>query len=305
MLSVIIITCNEEKNLPRVVKSVKSLADEIVVVDTQSTDNTVAIAKKLGCKVYTHKNTGIVEPVRNFSISKASGDWILLLDADEEIPPQLAQTIKKIITSDQADYYRVPRQNLIFGRMITSSHWWPDYVYRLFKKGFVVWDDAIHSIPQTRGRGLDLPVDPQTAIIHHHYDSISQYVERLNRYTDHQLSQLTKQSIQFSWPLLIQKPGSEFFTQYFARQGYKDGIHGLALAGLQTFSEFVLYLKLWQTQKFSPSSIPIHQVSKEIKKQYQSLLWWLGEIKLKTAKPFFPELIKIIRRIKLFIIGLT
>src|SRR3989344_3422172 len=155
VLCVVITAWNEAKNLPRVVASVKSLADEIVVVDTQSTDNTAQVAKNLGCRVYSHAFPGIVEPVRNFSISKAKGDWLLLLDADEEIPPALADAISKAISGSQADYFRLPRKNLIFGRWITSSHWWPDYVYRLFKKGFVVWDNAIHSLPQTRGKGLD------------------------------------------------------------------------------------------------------------------------------------------------------
>ncbi len=89
MLSVVITAWNEAENLPVAVKSVQDLADEIVVVDTESTDDTVAVARKLGCKVYSHPNTGIVEPVRNFSVSKTKGDWILLLDADEEVSPIL------------------------------------------------------------------------------------------------------------------------------------------------------------------------------------------------------------------------
>ncbi len=305
MLSVVITAWNEEQNLPRAVKSVKSLADEVIVVDTQSTDDTVNVARKLGCKVFTHKNTGIVEPVRNFSIAKASGDWLLLLDADEEVTSQLADTINKLISSDQADYYRLPRQNIIFGQMIKSSHWWPDYVYRLFKKGFVVWGDAIHSIPQTRGRGLDLPADSKIAIIHHHYDTISQYVDRLNRYTDHQLSQLSTRDVVFSWPFLIQKPAAEFFTQYFARQGYKDGLHGLALACLQAFSELVLYLKLWQNQKFPPHTISPSQVTREVKNQYRNFLWWQGEIRLSGSRLLFPQLVRLSRKFKLFFTGLT
>src|SRR3989338_8352719 len=97
MLSVVITAWNEEKNIARAISSAKPIADEIVVVDTESTDKTAELAKKLGARVFHHKNTGIVEPVRNFSISKAKGDWILLLDADEEISQELAGYIKKAV----------------------------------------------------------------------------------------------------------------------------------------------------------------------------------------------------------------
>jgi len=278
MVSVVITTWNEEANLARAVKSVNRIADEVVVVDTQSTDNTVVIAKNLGCKVYTQKFPGIVEKVRNYSISKARGDWILLLDADEEVPESLAIMIKNAITSGTADYFRIPRKNLIFDKWITSNHWWPDYVYRLFRKGFIVWSDAIHSIPVTRGQGADFPPDEKNALIHHNYNSVSQYLDRLNRYTDFQLQNLLDQSIKFSWPLLISKPGGEFLNQFFSRQGYRDGIHGLALAGLQAFSELVLYLKLWQAEGFKSGLVPLSDFHKQIVDLFRQTRWWLYEV---------------------------
>jgi glycosyltransferase involved in cell wall biosynthesis len=277
MLSVVISTWNEADNLPVAVRSVSGLADEIVVVDTGSSDDTVKVAAKLGCIVYRHKYTGIVEPVRNFSINKAKGDWILLLDADEEIPQALAREIKKVITSNPADYYRLPRKNIIFNSWITSSHWWPDYVYRLFKKGFVVWDEAIHSIPATRGRGEDFPADPDCAIIHHHYRSIAQYLERINRYTDYQLKTLQDKNIAFSWTLLVTEPAGEFIRQFFSRKGYKDGVHGLALAGLQSFSHLVLYLKLWQVSGFKEEAVPPDKFGRLITGQFRQLRWWIYE----------------------------
>lgn len=284
MLSVVITTWNEQKALQRAVASVKKLADEIVVVDTESTDDTVKVAKELGCKVYSHKNTGIVEPVRNFSISKARGDWILILDADEEIPSVLLDKIKEIVTSSEsADFYRIPRINMIFGKWIQSSHWWPDYVYRLFKKGHVSWEDTIHSVPFTRGRGSDLAIDHNTAIIHHHYSTISQYVGRLNRYTDHQLKHLQKEGYNFSWTHLIDKPFSEFIRQYFARDGFKDGLHGLALAALQAFSELVLYLKAWESSSFLPQVLTPTEVSEQIYANKAEFQWWNLESRIRES----------------------
>lgn len=284
MLSVVITTWNEQKALPRAVSSVKKIADEIVVVDTESTDDTVKIARDLGCKVFTHKNTGIVEPVRNFSIAKARGDWILILDADEEIPSALLDKIQSIIKDPQsADFYRIPRKNMIFGKWIESTHWWPDYVFRLFKKGHVSWEDTIHSVPFTKGRGADLDADPETAIIHHHYVTISQYVDRLNRYTDHQLKHLQKDGYNFSWTHLIDKPFSEFIRQYFARGGYKDGLHGLALSGLQAFSELVLYLKAWEDGSFLPQPIKADQVVSLVCSKKSEFNWWATDAKIQST----------------------
>jgi glycosyltransferase involved in cell wall biosynthesis len=294
MLSVVITTWNEELNLPRVVSSVKKIAGEIIVVDTESTDKTVEIAKKLGCIVYTHKNTGIVEPVRNFSIAKAKGDWVLLLDADEEVNPELADIIVKTISSDKADYYRLPRKNIIFNHWTKNSHWWPDYVYRLFKKGYISWGDEIHSIPVTRGRGADFPIDESRAITHHHYQTISQYILRIDRYTEHQLNLLVRDKTQFTWQQLIIKPSQEFIRQFFAREGFRDGVHGLALAGLQAVSELVLYLKLWQLTDFKQEFIPIREFNKQTLLQFKDFRWWLYQHQGITGK--------ILRKIKMWFI---
>lgn len=296
MLSVVITAWNEEKNLPRAVSSVKKFADEIiVVVDKSSTDKTADVAKKLGCKVFSHAHTGIVEPMRNFSISKATGPWILLLDADEEIPADLASAIGQKI-KDEVDYYRLPRKNIIFGQWIKNAHWWPDYVYRLFKKGSVTWEDTVHSIPFTRGTGRDLPATEETAIIHHHYDSISQYVDRLNRYTDHQLQPLLDSGYNFAWTDLVDKPLSEFLNQYFARRGYSEGVHGLALAGLQAFSELVLYLKLWQHSGFVPTQVSSSTLTSHLSAKAQEYHWWSHQARIDTAHPLIKPFLKLARK---------
>src|SRR3989344_3276878 len=134
-ISVVINTLNEEANLPRALASVKSFANEIVVVDMMSDDKTVEIAKKAGAKVYEFKRVGYVEPARNFAISKAEGDWIFILDADEELTASLSRELSKIAKNGSADYVRVPRKNMIFGKWVEHSRWWPDYNIRFFKKG--------------------------------------------------------------------------------------------------------------------------------------------------------------------------
>src|SRR3990172_12088319 len=259
-ISVVINTLNEEENLPKALASVRNLAGEIVVVDMKSDDMTQEIAKRAGAKVYEHKREGYVEPARNFAIGKAKGPWILMLDADEEVPRILADNLRKISTdSKSADYYRLPRKNIIFGKWIKHSRWWPDYNIRFFLKGSVSWTEVIHSIPMTKGKGTDLEADEKNAIIHHHYTSVNQYVERLNRYTTEHARLLVKDSYNFEWSDLIKKPANEFLSRYFQGEGYKDGLHGLALSGLQAFSELVLYIKVWEKKKFEAHELGVDE----------------------------------------------
>ena len=281
-ISVVINTLNEEKNLPRALASVKSFADEIIVVDMKSDDKTVEIVKKAGAKVYQHKRMGYVEPARNYAISKATGDWILILDADEQAPKTLIKELKKIVQKPKADFYRLPRKNIIFGKWIKHSRWWPDYNIRFFRKGFVSWSEIIHSVPTTQGKGLDLQAREDLAIIHHHYDSIEQFVERMNRYTTEHAKQRSRDG-RFRWRDLIKKPAEEFLSRYFSGEGYKDGVHGLALASLQAFSELVLYLKIWQKKGFEKEKTEIKEVVAAMKEIEADVHYWQANILLKSG----------------------
>ena len=278
-ISVVINTLNEEKNLPHALSSVKNFADEVVVVDMFSDDKTVDIAKKFEAKVFTHERTNYVEPARNFAISKASGDWILILDADEVIGKELGKRLMKIVKDPEADFYRLPRKNIIFGKWMKYSRWWPDYNIRFFRKGKIKWSDAIHSIPETTGVGMDLPAKEIYAIKHNHYQTISQYILRMNRYTDVQLKFVKKDD--FRWEDLIIKPSQEFFSRYFDGKGYKDGLRGLALALLQSFSELVLYLKVWEARKFKDDCTDIKESVRIMKEAERDLHYWEADALLR------------------------
>lgn len=291
MISVVINTLNEEKNLPNALVSIKDFADEIVVVDMYSDDNTVAVAKRAGAKVFEHKRTGYVEPARNFAIEKASGDWILILDADEEIPKTLAKKLKDISqNSKSSDYYRIPRKNIIFGKWIKHSRWWPDFNIRFFKKGYVSWNEIIHSIPLTTGRGADIDATDEMAIVHNNYTSIEQFVERLNRYTTHQATMLSKDDKEFEWRDVIEKPVKEFVSRYFQGEGYKDGLHGLVLALLQAFSELVLYLKIWQLKNFEENKVSVLRVSQHLKVAEKEMNYWTADTLIKEKGGFIQKL---------------
>jgi (heptosyl)LPS beta-1,4-glucosyltransferase len=278
-ISVVINTLNEEKNLPRALSSIKKLADEIVVVDAMSTDKTVKVASGHGAKVHVYKETvTYVEPVRNFAISKAIYDWVLILDADEELPRQLTDRLKEISNDENsADYFRIPRKNVIFGKWIKHSRWWPDYNIRFFKKGYVTWSEVIHSVPMTKGEGADLEAGEENAIIHHHYEDLEQYIERLNRYTTEHAKLMRKEGYEFHWKDLIIKPINEFLSRYFQGEGYKDGLHGLALSLLQAFSEVVMYLKVWQIEGFNEKNIKIEKVISQMKEAESDLHYWQAD----------------------------
>jgi len=283
-ITVVINTLNEENNLPRALSSVKKIAKEIVVCDMHSTDNTQKIAKEAGAKVYEHKKTGYVEPARNYAISKAKEEWILILDADEQLPKDLAEKLLKIAEGKKsADYYRLPRKNIIFNKWIKHSRWWPDYNIRFFKKGHVSWSEIIHSVPITTGRGLDLEAKEVNALTHYHYESIEQFIQRLNRYTTQHARVKTKEGYKFKWQDLIKKPADEFLSRYFQGQGYKDGLHGLALASLQSVSELVLYLKLWQSEKFSEHPVTVDEVIDAMKEAESDFHYWQADTLLKEV----------------------
>lgn len=283
-ISVLVNTRNEEEYLPRVLSSVKGFADEIIVVDMESTDRSAAIAKSLGAKVISHKFVSYVEPTRNFAIAKASGPWILILDPDEEIPSTLAKRLKEIAVSskpDDASFYRLPRKNIIFGKWVKSSRWWPDNLIRFFRKGSVSWTEVIHGEPIATGMGVDLEAREDLAIIHHHYDSIEKFLLWSNRYADARTLNLLKNGYQFTWPDLLRKPVGEFLSRFFFGEGYKDGVHGLVLALLQGYAELLVYAKSWEKEGFPEQSLTLDEVKVEMQHAEKELNYWLADRALK------------------------
>lgn len=278
-ISVVINTLNEEANIKRAMASV-AWADEILVCDMYSEDKTVEIAKKLGAKVVYHKKADYVEPARNFAISKASGDWILVLDADEEITDTLARRLKEIAQKmKQVMVVWIPRKNIIFNKWMKASMWWPDHQVRFFKAGQVKWKNEIHSKPEIEGESIVLDPVEKWAIIHHNYNSLSQYIERMNRYTAIEAKELVGSGYQFAWEDLIQKPLSEFLSRFFASSGYKDGLHGLALSLLQAASFLAVYLKVWERESFKQQELKSEELEQVKAKAGEELNYWFKKLK--------------------------
>jgi len=284
-ISAVINTRNEAANIYDCLKSV-TFADEIILVDMESEDNTKEIAKEFTDRIFDTPAVGFVEPARNFAISKAIGDWVLIVDADERVPRSLAQKLIDIAQEGKVDFVRIPRKNMIFGQWIKHSRWWPDHNIRFFKKGAVEWQNEIHSIPVTYGIGMTLDSDDKLSITHYHYKSIDEYIERAVRYSRQQAKELKDADYKFDPADLIVKPSSEFLSRFFAGEGYRDGLHGLVLALLQSFSILLIYLRLWQDTDYKPQSgsniLPIWQ--KAITDKLRELNYWFLTIKIQSEK---------------------
>lgn len=296
-ISAVINTWNEEKNLSDCLDTL-NFVDEIVIVDMESTDGTKKIAKQYTDKVYNHPYVGYVEPARNFALGKATGSWVLIVDADERIPETLASKLVSIAENDEADFVRVPRKNLVFGQWLKYSRWWPDYNIRFFKKGYVEWQSAIHRPPITNGQGINLDPDPKFALLHHHYRTLDEYLERMIRYSNQQAKELLDEGYQFNLSDLINKPIGEFLSRFFAGEGYKDGLHGLTLAVLQAFSILAVYLKVWQEQGFTPQKdiVGNPDFKKLITTKFTELKYWLYTIKIHLSQKNSERLVLKVKR---------
>lgn len=246
-LSVAIASFNEEKNIKDCLQSA-GFADEIVVVDGKSSDNTAKVAKTHGAKVYSVPNQPLMKKNMNLAFEKCAGDWILSLDADERISPELANEISsKINNPGEFVAFKIPRKNIIFGKWIEHTGWYPDFQYRLFKKGHARFPEKnVHEELEVKGPVGEL----KNSITHLHYESISEWLSKLDKYTSVEAEKIIKDDKKIAWSDSIKFPVNEFLSRFFDRQGFKDGLHGLVLSILMAFYWELVFAKIWESQKF-------------------------------------------------------
>ena len=244
-LSVTIITLNEEKKLPICLKSIKNLDDEIVVVDSGSTDGTVGIAKNFNAKVFERKFDNYSNQ-KNYAASEATGNWILSLDADEEISPKLAEEIKRAIKKDGYSAYSIPRKNIIFGKFIKYTRWQPEldrHVW-LWQKSRGVWKGDVHEELEVKGKIGRL----KHSKIHHQYENIKEFMDMMSRYSELEAKEKVKKGIRFSCFRLFCDPIYNFLVRYIYRWGFLDGWRGLVLSCLMAVYHLEVWIKVWERQ---------------------------------------------------------
>ncbi len=281
-LSIVISTYNRAKSLSRTLASVKSVADEIIVVDNESPDETAAVAKKFGAKVYIRPNNLMLNVNKNYGFTKASGDWILCLDDDEEITAELAREIKEAMNTLDVAGYWIPRKNIIFGRFIQHGIWWPDQQLRLIKKGSGKYPEKhVHEYIEVEGATRVL----KNPYIHYNYDTLAQFLDKMQRvYTDSEVNKYIAAGYRAHWSDAIRFPVSDFLKLYFAQGGYKDGLHGLVLAMLQGFYSFIIFVKLWEREKFREIDVSPAQLFDEIRRSGREVAYWVYTTKIKEEK---------------------
>jgi len=240
-LSIVLMVKNEAANLPRALHSA-DFADEIVVADTGSTDNTVKIAEKSGAKI-VHCTWRGFGPTKAEALAHASGEWVLSLDADEELTPDLAAQIQQVIADPYNRYaaFRLSRQANFLGRWIKHSGWYPDYVLRLYRNGQAkVTEDAVHERIVTSGEAGTLP-----GILRHHTDpTIDHYLGKMQLYARLSAEDLHCKGRRFRWTDLLVRPPVMFLKTYVIKCGFLDGWQGLALAFFSSVHVFTKYVWL-------------------------------------------------------------
>ncbi len=246
MISVCIVNFNEEKKLRRSLESITDFAKDIVVIDLGSTDNSKKVVEQFKGNFFTHQVVSYVELVRNYAVEKTSGDWILVLDPDEQVSLELKNKLKEITEQDKYMAVNIPRKNIFFNKWIAHSNWWPDRHIRFFKKGKVKWSDKIHSYPKVDGEVYTLPAKEELAIVHQGYESISQFIDRQNRYSQIEANNLFDQGEKFSWFLFLWKPTREFLVRFIRHAGFLDGFHGFALTYLMIMYQVQVVIELWE-----------------------------------------------------------
>jgi glycosyltransferase involved in cell wall biosynthesis len=250
MISVVLATHNEEKNIERCLNAVKDFADEIIIADGESTDDTVTIARKLGAKIISTTNKENFHINKQMAMDAANGDLILQLDADEVVDDQLALFIRdienKIIESDASAWW-IKRKNWFLGTFLKKGGQYPDPAIRLYRHGKAhLPQKDVHELMVVDGK-----VDwAEGHLLHYGTPTFSEYLRKFNTYTSFKAQQLYDQKLSISlvnsFKYLIWKPKLTFLSLFFRHKGFVDGVPGFVFALFSGLHHFIAYLKLWE-----------------------------------------------------------
>lgn len=248
-ISLVIITLNEEAHIERCIRSAP-FVDDVVVVDSFSTDRTVEIAEKCGARVFKEKWRGF-GPQKAFAAEQAKNSWILSLDADEALSPELASEIAERFASlDPEAGYLFPRKSFHLGRWICHGGWYPDYQLRLFNKDKSRWNSAaLHEKVEVK-KILKVKRD----LLHWVFDNLSDQVITNDRYSTLGARQLQESGARFSYLKLFFKPFGKFVETYVFKAGFLDGLPGFVISVGAAYSLFLKYAKLWELQRVRKKS---------------------------------------------------
>lgn len=298
-LSVVISAFNEEKNIKDCLESVK-WTDEIVLIDNTSTDKTLEIAKRYTDKIFIRPNNPMLNINKNFGFEKATGEWILNLDADERVTEELKKEIQRTIgqlNNRTIDGFWIPRKNIIFGKWIRHTGWYPDHQLRLFRRG--------------KGRFAEKHVHEMLAVegeigyfkghlLHLNYTTVSQFLYKLSQiYTPNEAQNILDSGKKLVWQDALKMPSQEFFHRFFIREGWKDGLHGLVLSLLMAFYYLVVFTQVWEKQGFAEKEFSIREITGEFEESQKRLNYWLRTTQISQTRGLRQLILRILRKLRI------
>ncbi len=240
-ISTVIITYNEEDRLSDALASLQGVADEIVVVDSYSADRTTEIARAAGARVWQNRFEDYGRQ-KNFAMEKAAHEWILNIDADERVSPELKRAVSDLKGKDvpgSVSAFAIKRKTFYLGRWIRHSGWYPDRKVRLFRKSAATWQGRVHERLSVNGDVANLPGD----ILHFTYRDIGDHVRRLERYSSFQAEEIVKKGKKCLYLCLLLLPPVTFLRHFIWKLGFIDGFPGLVIATVQSWGTALKYLK--------------------------------------------------------------
>lgn len=249
-ITVIIHTYNAEKYLEQVLQCLEGF-DELLVCDMESNDSTLHICKKYGCRIITFPkgNHNIVEPARDFAIHHAANPWILEVDADEIVPKELRDYLYRLTAQpDCPDGLYIPRKNYFMGKFMHANY--PNHILRFFHRDKTKWPPYIHSTPEVDGKVEYISrFRTELAFIHLADESISERIQKIDRYTDNEL--IRKSGKKYGIFAFVYRPMHRFCKYYFQKGGFKDGIPGIICALFNAYYQIVMLAKYYEQRKYN------------------------------------------------------
>ena len=241
-LSVVILTRNEEKHIRECIASVRNWADEVMVLDSLSTDRTAELAREMGVRVESRAFENYPTQ-RNAALDLAQGEWLFFIDADERATPAVGTEIHAAINGEKVGFW-IPRRNFIFGKEIRYTGWSPDYQPRVLLKGKARFD------PERKVHELVLWDGPvgylKQPLIHYNYETLAQFRKKQTQYTQFEAQVWYAEGKRARWRGFVGQPMREFFRRFVSLQGWRDGGHGLLLSVLMAYYAFVRQTLLWK-----------------------------------------------------------
>lgn len=284
-IAAVVLTYNSEQYLAKTLSSLNWVQD-IVILDSGSTDKTLAIAKKYKAKIYS-RNLDNFATQRNFALTKvASYDWVIMVDSDEEVEKQLREELMSFAKDIYLDGVEIPRKNFIFGRWIKHTDWYPDRRLIFFRPKIIQFKHGIHERARFI-KGNETTAQAKGHIIHYNYDTVAQFIQKnLLTYPQAYAKHLDSKGYRFKALDLIQRPVAEFMRRFFLTEGYRDGLYGLVLSILMAAQSSASYAYLWELQgkRKDLTTEETQELFKHVKGQGRELSYWLLTMTIETSK---------------------